>query len=83
MREVVPNPIAAQFLKYFFKEFAGKPQSLVQAFHAAREQLADCHYDTPYPGATWLPTLCLQDTDNARSLRWQDLIEKPTFPKSL
>ncbi|MGL5083119.1 MAG: ABC transporter substrate-binding protein [Microcoleaceae cyanobacterium] len=81
MREVVPNEVAASFLKYFFKEFAGKHHALVPAFHHAREQLEDCHYDSPYPGATWLPSLCLQDTVAAQSLFWQDLILQQPFSR--
>ncbi|NJO45020.1 MAG: CHAT domain-containing protein [Oscillatoriales cyanobacterium RM2_1_1] len=80
MREVVPNEVAASFLKYFFQEFAGKQRGLVPAFHQAREQLADCHYDSPYPGATWLPMLCMQDAVAAQPLFWKDFIlQKSSF----
>lgn len=68
MREPVPDKVAIEFLKHFFKEFTGD-RSLSQALNKARKRLE--HFNLDYPGAVWLPTICI--APNAQSLTWESL----------
>jgi hypothetical protein len=54
MREVVPDLVARQFLKYFLGAFS-QGQSLHLAEREARERLQGMEKD--YPCASWLPTI--------------------------
>lgn len=54
MRELVPDRVAHDFLKYFLRAFAGG-QPLYLAVRAAREQLQGLEDD--FPCATWLPVI--------------------------
>jgi ABC-type phosphate transport system substrate-binding protein len=80
MREPVPDPVAVEFLKYFFKEFT-KNKSLFASVQKARKRLE--HFKTAYPGAIWLPTICIGP--NVEPLTWQGLCGSspslPTEPK--
>ncbi|MEM6755444.1 MAG: CHAT domain-containing protein, partial [Cyanobacteria bacterium P01_C01_bin.38] len=68
MREPVPDKVAIEFLKHFFKEFTSD-RSLSQALNKARKRLE--HFNLDYPGAVWLPTICI--APNAQSLTWKSL----------
>ncbi|MBV6624728.1 MAG: substrate-binding domain-containing protein [Rivularia sp. (in: Bacteria)] len=68
MREPVPDKVAVEFLKYFFQEFT-RNQSLSTALNKARKRLE--HFNLDYPGAIWLPTICI--APNIKSLTWQSL----------
>ncbi|MEO1430358.1 MAG: substrate-binding domain-containing protein [Cyanobacteria bacterium J06632_19] len=73
MREPVPDKVAVAFLKYFFKEFTCN-QSLSTALNKARKQLE--HFNLDYPGAMWLPTICI--APNVKSLTWKSLNARNT-----
>ena len=80
MREPVPEPVAIEFFKYFFKEFSDN-KSIFTAVYTARKRLEDFQLDssneTCYPGATWLPIICiLPDVD---TLTWQEMSEGKKF----
>ncbi len=68
MRELVPDKVAQQFLKYFLSAFSGgKPFYL--AAREAREQL---HWlEEEFPCATWLPVI-FQNVGEA-ALTWEEL----------
>ena len=54
MREPVPDRVAHQFLKYFFKEFTGG-KSLYTSVNIARKKLQGLEKDCPC--ASWLPVV--------------------------
>ncbi|OKH34173.1 hypothetical protein NIES2101_39415 [Calothrix sp. HK-06] len=62
MREGVPDKVANQFLKYFFREFT-RGQSLYKSVNIARKKLQGLEKD--FPCASWLPIIV------------QNLLEKP------
>ncbi|MDZ8107596.1 MAG: substrate-binding domain-containing protein [Nostoc sp. DedQUE12a] len=66
MREPVPDPVAVEFLKYFFQEFTCN-NSLFTSVQKARKRLE--HFKSEYPGAIWLPTICIEP--NIEPLTWQ------------
>ena len=68
MSEPVPDEIAIEFLSHFFQEFINH-NSLFSSVHTARKKLE--HFNTRYPGAVWLPTLCLKPAQNYFS--WNDI----------
>ncbi len=68
MREPVPDKVAVEFLKNFFQEFTGD-RSLSTALNKARKRLE--HYNLEYPGAIWLPTICV--ASNVEPLTWESL----------
>lgn len=68
MREPVPDKVANQFLKYFFREFT-RGQSLYKSVNIARKMLQGLEKD--YPCASWLPVIV------------QNLLEKPPTWQSL
>ncbi|BAZ13213.1 WD-repeat protein [Calothrix sp. NIES-4071] len=68
MREPVPDKVANQFLKYFFREFT-RGQSLYRSVNIARKKLQGLEKD--YPCASWLPVIV------------QNLLEKPPTWQSL
>ena len=68
MREPVPDPVAVEFLKHFFNEFT-RNNSLFTSVQKARKRLE--HYKSLYPGAIWLPTICIGP--NVEPLTWQGL----------
>ncbi|MBX9254245.1 substrate-binding domain-containing protein [Desmonostoc muscorum CCALA 125] len=68
MREPVPDPVAVEFLKYFFQEFS-RNNSLFTSVQKARKRLE--HFKSDYPGAIWLPTICIEP--NFEPLNWQGL----------
>ena len=70
MSEPVPDEVAIEFLAYFFAESI-ECQSLFTSVHRARKKLE--HLNTRYPGAVWLPTLCLKSLD--RYFTWQDAVK--------
>jgi ABC-type phosphate transport system substrate-binding protein len=57
MREPVPDEVAIEFIKYFFKELTQR-KSLFLSVLKAKKRLE--HFNFKYPGANWLPTLCLK-----------------------
>jgi len=69
MRELVPDLVAQEFLKYFLTSFS-KGKSFYLAFREARERLQGL--ETQYPCASWLPVIC----QNPAVLppTWQDLL---------
>ncbi|MDZ8081915.1 MAG: substrate-binding domain-containing protein [Nostoc sp. DcaGUA01] len=81
MREPVPDPVAIDFLRYFFKEFTHNNKSLFTSVKKARKRLE--HFKSDYPGAIWLPTICIQA--NVEPLTWEGLRgsspPKPTLIK--
>lgn len=68
MREPVPDPVAVDFLKYFFNEFT-QNNSLFASVQTARKRLE--HFKSDYPGAVWLPTICIMPS--VEPLTWQKL----------
>lgn len=79
MREPVPDPVAVEFLKYFFKEFT-RNNSLFASVQKARKRLEP--FKSLYPGAIWLPTICIGP--NVEPLTWQGLCRSsPSSPKIL
>lgn len=79
MREPVPDTVAIDFLRYFFQEFTHNNKSLFSSVKKARKRLE--HFKSDYPGAIWLPTICIEA--NVEPLTWQGLREisppKPTL----
>lgn len=55
MRELVPDQVAQEFLKYFLTAFAGG-KSLYLAAREARERLQGL--ESQFPCASWLPVIC-------------------------
>ncbi|MGB3510188.1 MAG: ABC transporter substrate-binding protein, partial [Microcoleaceae cyanobacterium] len=78
MREPVPDEVAVKFLEYFFEEFANQ-KSLFESVRIARGRLE--HFEHLYPGAMWLPTICIQETALSHALTWQSLIHKNIWHK--
>lgn len=70
MREVVPDCVAQQFLKYFLQEFS-QGQSLHLAQREARQRLLGM--ENVYPCASWLPVIFQPSA--AKPLSWLDLIK--------
>ena len=70
MQEPVPDEIAVEFLEHFFTEFIAN-QSLFTSVCKARKKLE--HFNSRYPGAVWLPTLCLKPSVNC--LTWRSLLK--------
>ncbi|MBD0385492.1 MAG: substrate-binding domain-containing protein [Nostoc sp. C3-bin3] len=80
MREPVPDPVAVDFLRYFFQEFTHNNKSLFSSVKKARKRLE--HFKSDYPGAIWLPTICIEA--NVEPLTWQGLRENsPPKPTSI
>lgn len=75
MRELVPDQVAQEFLKYFLTAFASG-QSFYLAVREARERLQGL--ESKFPCATWLPVIC----QNPASVppNWKDLLEPPPPP---
>ena len=80
MREPVPDMVAVKFLEYFFTEFANN-KSLFGSVQIAKGRLE--HFEKLYPGAMWLPTICIQETALSNSLNWQQLIHPNLCQKFL
>ena len=78
MREPVPDIVAVKFLEYFFEEFANN-KSLFESVQIAKGRLE--HFEKLYPGAMWLPTICIQETALSHSLRWEQLIHPNIWEK--
>ncbi|NET41609.1 substrate-binding domain-containing protein [Okeania sp. SIO2B3] len=78
MREPISDEVAVKFLEYFFEEFT-KNKSLFSSVHTARERLE--YFESDYPGAMWLPTICIRESALDKPLTWQqitgNLIETP------
>lgn len=70
MQEPVPDEIAIEFLEHFFAEFI-TDNSLFNAVYKARKKLE--HFNSLYPGAVWLPTLCLKPSANY--LTWRSILK--------
>ncbi len=73
MREPVPDPVAVDFLRYFFQEFTHNHKSLFSSVKKARKRLE--HFKSDYPGAIWLPTICIEA--NVEPLTWEKLHPTP------
>lgn len=72
MRELVPDQVAQEFLKYFLTALAdGK--SLYLAVREARERLEGL--ESKFPCASWLPVICQHPAEVP--LTWEELLEKP------
>lgn len=70
MRELVPDRVAQEFLKYFLASFSGgKPFYL--AVREARERLQGL--ESQFPCATWLPVICQHPIDTPPV--WEDFFE--------
>jgi ABC-type phosphate transport system substrate-binding protein len=69
MQEPVPDEVAIEFIKHFFTAFIDQ-HSLFSAVHQARKKLEG--FNSRYPGAVWLPTLCLKPA--TRYLTWQSIL---------
>jgi len=61
MSEPVPDRVAIEFLEHLFRELLDR-RSLFAAVHTAKKKLE--HLNGSYPGAVWLPTLCLKPREN-------------------
>ncbi|MCU0535324.1 MAG: substrate-binding domain-containing protein [Hydrococcus sp. Prado102] len=68
MREPIPDEVAIEFLQYFFSEFT-RNQSLFASVQKAKKRLEP--FKSRYPGAVWLPTLCLRSS--VTPITWQQL----------
>ena len=68
MREPVPDQVAVEFLQYFFNEFTCN-KSLFASVQKARKRLEP--FKSRYPGAVWLPTLCLNPLGEL--FTWQEI----------
>ena len=75
MSEPVPDEIAIEFLEHFFQEFVNQ-NSLFSSIQKARQKLE--HFNTHYPGAAWLPTLCLKPVPEYAT--WDKLTRSPEAP---
>lgn len=74
MRELVPDRVAQEFLKYFLDRFSsGVPFHL--AVREAREQLQGLEGE--FPCASWLPTICQSPAESI--LNWQNLYQVETY----
>jgi len=79
MREPVPDVVAVEFLKYFFREFT-RNNSLFASVQKARKRLEP--FKSDYPGAIWLPTICIGP--NIEPLTWQGICgSSPSSPTIL
>lgn len=78
MSEPVPDEIAIEFLEHFLREFIDH-KSLFSSIHTARKKLE--HFNTRYPGAVWLPTLCLKQVSNY--VNWQSMTGNTATQKVL
>jgi CHASE2 domain-containing sensor protein len=80
MRELVPDKVAQEFLKYFLTAFASG-QSFYLAVREARERLQGMEGE--FPCASWLPVICQNLAEVPPS--WQDLFEESevVVPESL
>ncbi|NET15927.1 MAG: CHAT domain-containing protein [Okeania sp. SIO1H6] len=72
MREPIPDEVAVKFLEYFFAEFTNN-KSLFTSIHTARERLE--YFEHDYPGAMWLPTICIRESALNKPLSWQELTD--------
>ena len=79
MQEPVPDPVAIDFLQYFFQEFTSK-KSLFASVNTARKYLE--HFNLEYPGAMWLPTICIRESALEQPLTWQKLYKPPSEERS-
>jgi ABC-type phosphate transport system substrate-binding protein len=70
MKEPVPDEVAIDFFEYFFSEFANN-SSLFSSVKKAKKRLEP--FKSRYPGATWLPTLCI--SNSLTPITWQELGE--------
>lgn len=68
MRELIPDQVAQEFLKYFLEAFSGG-QPFYLSVRAARERLQGL--ESQYPCASWLPVICQNPA--AMPLNWDDL----------
>ena len=66
MSEPVPDLVAIEFLEHLFGELINH-QSLFTSVHRARKKLE--HLNSRYPGASWLPTLCVKPVQ--KYFNWQ------------
>ncbi|XHR83380.1 MAG: substrate-binding domain-containing protein [Gloeotrichia echinulata GP01] len=73
MREPVPDRVAVEFLRYFFQELT-QNNSLFTSVHEARNRLE--HFESQYPGAMWLPTICIEP--NTKPFSFQPPAPPPT-----
>ena len=69
MQEPVPDEVAVEFLQHFFTEFISH-NSLFNSVRKARKKLE--HFNLSYPGAIWLPTLCLKPS--VKYLTWRSIL---------
>ena len=72
MREPIPDEVAVKFLEYFFEEFT-KNKSLFSSVHTGRERLE--YFESDYPGAMWLPTICIRESALDKPLTWQQITD--------
>lgn len=77
MRELVPDRVAQEFLKYFLTSFvSGK--SFYLAVRSARERLQGM--ESQFPCATWLPAICQNPAEIPPN--WQDLLPSKNVDSS-
>jgi ABC-type phosphate transport system substrate-binding protein len=77
MQEPVPDEVAIEFIKYFFQAFVNN-NSLFSSVHQARKKLE--LFNNRYPGAVWLPTLCLKPAK--KYLTWQAILANDLLQKT-
>ena len=78
MREPVPDSVAIEFFKHFFQEFTHN-KSLFASVQKARKRLEP--FKSRYPGADWLPTICI--AANVEPLTWEGLSGIPISTSQL
>ena len=78
MRESVPDEVAIEFIRHFFQSFKNN-NSLFSSVHQARKKLEP--FNARYPGAVWLPTLCLKPATSY--LTWKSILSDNYTDNSL
>lgn len=80
MCEPLPDSVAIEFFKHFFKKFSDN-ESIFTAVHTARKQLEGCQFDdfnqNCYPGANWLPKIRI--LPNLDALTWEEMTDENTL----
>ena len=72
MREVVPDQVAQEFLKYFLTAYASGKKPLYLAAREARERLQGL--ESNFPCATWLPVIWQNPAQEPPA--WEDLLKE-------
>ncbi|MDY7024681.1 MAG: CHAT domain-containing protein, partial [Cyanobacteriota bacterium] len=72
MREPIPDPVAIRFIEEFFRNFT-QNYPLFRSVNSAKISLEEFDQARKYPGAMWLPTLCVRQSALLQPFTWQSL----------